>query len=113
MSKEQRRKFDEMNKKVLVGFCVILAVVAIISGLIGAAIKPAKYIVQSDEVKVVAEAYDSLWGLSAGYCPHGVDVRDWIDIVAEYNNLSTTTIQQGQVISIPVFEEANFNYPHR
>lgn len=47
-------------------------------------------------------AGDSLWMISADYCPDGVDRREWIEEVRALNDLSDSTIHPGQTLTVLV-----------
>ena len=95
----------------LLAICAILAVIIIIATVLipKATTKPV-YMMATDYETVVAEPYDSLWGLTASYCPDDIDIRDWIDIVMQFNHKTSANIDVGEYIKIPIFEEAKLLY---
>ena len=43
---------------------------------------------------------DSLWSISADYCPDGVDRREWIEEVRELNGMDNSIIYPGQKLTV-------------
>lgn len=48
----------------------------------------------------VAEG-ENMWDIVAPYTPKGYDVRDYILLVQEVNDLETTVVHPGQVLELP------------
>lgn len=46
------------------------------------------------------QAGDSLWAISAGYCPEGVDRREWVDEIRALNDLPDSMIHPGQTLIV-------------
>ena len=44
---------------------------------------------------------DTLWTLAGPYRPEGMDIRHYVDIVAEINGVEDGIIQPGQLIALP------------
>lgn len=54
------------------------------------------------EYVVVVEDGDTLWNIASDYKPHKYDIREFIDIIIECNNLNQDgNIYPGEVIKIP------------
>ena len=51
-----------------------------------------------------ADRGDTLWAMSGKYLPSHMDIRKYIDIVKEYNKFEQCDIQEGQMISFPIYE---------
>lgn len=45
---------------------------------------------------------DTLWDLVTPHVPEGQDVRDYLLLVEEINDLESSSVRPGQVISLPV-----------
>lgn len=52
------------------------------------------------EESYIVEEGDSLWTISHDYCPEKVDRRDWIDEVQALNDLPSSKIYPGQVLTV-------------
>ena len=59
----------------------------------------AEDVLHFDEVQV--NPGDTLWTLAGPYRPAGMDIRDYVDIVAEINGVEDGIIQPGQRITMP------------
>ncbi len=68
---------------------------------------PNRTVVAGEPIKVITvqvEAGDSLWKLAATYdCNNKMDIRKYIYLIKEYNNLDSFTIQPGQIIELPIY----------
>ncbi len=51
--------------------------------------------------EVVVSSGDTLWTLARPYRPRGMDIREYVDIVAEINGVQDGIIHPGQVIYLP------------
>ena len=43
---------------------------------------------------------DTLWSICAQYCPRGVDIWEYIYLVREENNMTSSRIYEGEIINI-------------
>lgn len=55
----------------------------------------------SEGIYVSVERGDSLWKIAGEYKPDGKDTRDFMRTIAKTNNLSGTTVYEGQMLYIP------------
>lgn len=66
--------------------------------------KAQTYPIISKSVVEYADRGDTLWVMSGKYLPSHMDIRKYIDIVKEYNRFEQYDIQEGQMISFPIYE---------
>ena len=57
--------------------------------------------VASTETYIVSDK-DTLWKIADQYIDESVDIREYLDLIYEYNNNLTTDIKEGQAITIPI-----------
>lgn len=108
--RRMRRSFQKAYKR-LMRLSIIAIIVAIVLTYVITVNTTSKHVlVQTDSVIVVAQEYDSLWGLTHEYCPESMDMRDYITCVIKANNMTGSGIYVGQPIWIPIFEEVEVNY---
>ena len=93
-----------MNSRKNNMICVIIFILLIISMIIGFVITlQPKYpeVEQWQTYKV--RSGDTLWDI----VPHkdGYDIRDLIQVVHEYNELTSSGLEEGDVIELPVWKE--------
>lgn len=43
---------------------------------------------------------ETLWSIAKQYCPDDMDIRDYIKLIVRENELTTTTLQPGQILTI-------------
>lgn len=43
---------------------------------------------------------DCLWSIAEQYCPRNMDKREYLYMIAKHNELSSSTIQPGQILTI-------------
>lgn len=61
-----------------------------------------------EQVKIITVTVnkgDSLWKLAERYDNNQMDLRKYIDIIQECNNLNNVTLQPGQQLKIPVYHD--------
>lgn len=105
MEKIVYRKYKMKSKKRLILSLTITLV--ILSTIFISYIFPTKAQTYPSIVKSVveyAERGDTLWVMSGKYLPSHMDIRKYIDIVKEYNKFEQCDIQDGQMISFPIYE---------
>lgn len=51
-----------------------------------------------------ADKGDTLWVMSGKYLPAHMDIRKYIEIVKDYNKLDKCDIQEGQMVTFPIYE---------
>ena len=113
MSREERRMVHRyeraFNKMVTMGI-IAMFVVAALTALVTSAVMSRPILVQTDEISVVAEPYDSLWSLveNNDACPENMDIRKYIQIVRDYNSKDTADIDVGEIIYLPIFTENRY-----
>jgi LysM repeat protein len=56
-------------------------------------------------VTVIAEKGDSLWKIAEKYDNNHMDLRQYIDIIQDYNKLDDTLLQPGQHLLVPIYTE--------
>ncbi|HLQ79627.1 MAG TPA: peptidoglycan-binding protein LysM [Brachybacterium sp.] len=57
-------------------------------------------------VTVTVEAGDTLWGYAEQYAPEGVSAQEFVTEVRQHNQLPTGRVTAGDVIELPVVEQA-------
>lgn len=113
MSREEKRmvrRYERaFNKMVTMGI-LAMAVIAALTALVTSAVMSRPILVQTDEISVVAEPYDSLWSLveNNDACPENMDIRKYIQIVRDYNSKDTADIDVGETIYLPIFTENRY-----
>lgn len=97
--KERKR-----NNNLLI-FCIIILIGLLLSGFI---FKPKAIEAQEplEVVTVIVKNGDSLWKIADRYDNNKMDLRKYIYIIQQYNNLDNTVLQPGQRIKVPIFHTA-------
>lgn len=90
-------KFLESNAATIV-LLIVLVVVSVL--LLNYAFQSTMDAVEWQEETYKVKAGDSLWAISGGYCPDGVDRREWIDEIQALNDLPDSTIHTGQKLIV-------------
>ena len=113
MSREERRmarRYERAFNKMMTMGILAMIVVAIVTALITSTVMSRPILVQTDEIMVTAEPYDSLWGLveNNDACPKNMDIRKYIQIVRDYNDKETADIDVGETIYLPIFTENRY-----
>ena len=57
-------------------------------------------------VTVTVEAGDTLWGYAEQYAPEGMSAQEFVTEVRQHNQLPTGRVTAGDVIELPVVEQA-------
>jgi LysM repeat protein len=91
------KKFRLINKKRFYSF-VIIVIIAVSSLVFATNIKGESADVQYH--KITVEKGDTLWGIAKRYNTDG-DIRSYINIIKKVNNISGSTIYEGDVILLP------------
>lgn len=113
MSREEKRmarRYERaFNRMITMGILAMIIVVAV-TALITSAVMSRPILVQTDEISVVAEPYDSLWSLVSenDACPENMDIRKYIQIVRDYNDKESADIDVGETIYLPIFTENKY-----
>lgn len=94
-----------MSGKLLEHSALLTAILAVL--LIVASILTLKYAFRStmegyewETSFYRVKAGDSLWSISADYCPDGVDRREWVEEVRELNGMDDSIIYPGQKLTV-------------
>lgn len=53
---------------------------------------------------VTVHSGDTLWGISEGYCPEYMDIREYISDLMRRNGIGAE-IYPGQIIEVPIYNE--------
>lgn len=91
------RKYVLKNKKRFYIFILLMSVMiscTLIAGTVNGADTNPEYTL------VTVEKGDTLWDLAKDYCKGG-DIRRFIDSIEKINNLTDSTIFEGEVIKMP------------
>lgn len=91
------RKFKLKNKKRFYSF-IIIVIIAVSSLVFATNIKGESAGVQYQRITV--EKGDTLWGIAKRYNADG-DIRSYINKIEKVNNISDSTIYEGEVILLP------------
>lgn len=62
--------------------------------------------VASTETYIVSDK-DTIWEIADQYIDETVDIREYLDLIYEYNNNLTTDIKEGQAITIPILKNGS------
>ena len=83
---------------------VLLVIAILICSLLllSFATRPTMDAIEWNQESYTVKAGDSLWSISADYCPDGVDRREWVEEVRELNCMDDSTIYPGQKITVLV-----------
>lgn len=81
----------------------ILVLVSII--LLNQAFQPTMDDIEWQEETYQVQVGDSLWAISADYCPDSVDRREWIEEVQTLNGLPDSMIHPGQELIVLAVKE--------
>lgn len=98
------RKYDRAYKRVLSMFCVAIVVAITLTAIITSSIMSRPYLVQVDEETYFVEEGDTLWGYADDHCPEYMDIRKYIQIIADYNDKDSANLEVGEIIYIPIFD---------
>ena len=81
---------------------VILLVALVVASVLvlNYALQPTMDGIEWREETYRVQSGDSLWTISADYCPDGVDRREWVDEIRALNGLSDSIIYPGQTLTI-------------
>ncbi|WP_338541111.1 cell division suppressor protein YneA [Paenibacillus tundrae] len=55
--------------------------------------------------KVIVSQGDTLWNLSVEYKPQQMDTRVFVEVLKKINKLSSNSIQAGQVLILPQYDD--------
>ncbi len=88
------------NNTITVLLLIGLAVLAVL--LLNWTFQPTMDGIEWRETSYRVQAGDSLWSISADYCPNGVDRREWIDEIRALNGLDDSIIHPGQRLTVLV-----------
>ena len=91
-----------MNVKNTLTAITMVAIVVLLVTLLITAIVP-HYQFQEKVYVVISE--DCLWDIASKFCPKGMDKWEYINKVYEANDLTTYTLQPGQVLTVFEVEE--------
>lgn len=78
---------------VLLVLCILILVWAVQPTMDGIEWREETYRVQTG---------DTLWSISSGYCPDGVDRREWIEEIRALNGMDGSIIYPGQRLTVLV-----------
>ena len=77
---------------------LILVVVSVL--LLNHVFQPTMDDIEWQEETYRVQAGDSLWAISADYCPDSVDRREWIEEVQTLNGMTDSKIHPGQKLTV-------------
>lgn len=86
-----------MNVKNILTGITMVAIVILMVTLLVTAIMPRYHF--HEKVYVVISG-DCIWDIASRYCPKSMDRWEYIEKVCEANNLTTYTLQPGQVLTV-------------
>ena len=89
-------------KKIIIGVLVVIILVTIIK--IEMANKPTEYTTR----EYVITSKETLWSIAESYAPEGMDIREYIYIIQQDNDIEST-VYANQVITIRIYEERGNN----
>jgi Tfp pilus assembly protein FimV len=83
---------------------VILLIALVVASVLvlNHALQPTMDEIEWRETTYRVQTGDSLWAISADYCPDGVDRREWIDEIRALNDLPDSNIHAGQTLTVLV-----------
>lgn len=81
---------------------VILLIALVVASVLvlNYALQPTMDGIEWAETTYRVQSGDSLWTISANYCPEGVDRREWVDEIRTLNGLSDSIIYPGQTLIV-------------
>lgn len=56
-------------------------------------------------LKVSVSTGDTLWSISKQYKPESMDIREFIELIKRVNGKSSSAIQIGEVLQIPILQD--------
>jgi uncharacterized protein YpuA (DUF1002 family) len=93
------KRYKIVNKKKFTRFICILALLII-------GITYTTHTLQTDwtdeytTTKVYVQSGDTLWSIAEQYVPDGIDIRDYMYEIRELNNMTTSDVYAGDVITV-------------
>lgn len=86
---------------------VILLIALIVASVLvlNYALQPTMDGIEWQERTYRVQSGDSLWKISANYCPDGVDRREWVDEIRALNGMTDSIIHPGQTLTVLVAVE--------
>ncbi|HHY06258.1 MAG TPA: LysM peptidoglycan-binding domain-containing protein [Clostridia bacterium] len=99
---QKRVKRKKLRKKKRITFCIGLF---LFFALVLPFIKPTalEAHTSNEYIAVIVEDGDSLWKISQRFIDNQMDIRHYINIIQQYNDLKTANIYPGQIIKIPLY----------
>lgn len=112
-AKISKRHRETARRKAAMRFRICITIAVILTAIIASMVtytflyhSATKMVVADTEIVFVEEG-DTLWGIVKNYNPEGMDIRKYIDIVCEYNNMENVNLMPGDMIEIPIMERYN------
>ena len=90
-------RFLESNTATVV---LLIALVVASVLILNWALQPTMDGIEWKETTYRVQVGDSLWAISADYCPDGVDRREWIEEIQALNDLPDSMIYPGQTLTV-------------
>lgn len=105
----KKYRINEKKFNKFIGKVTWIAAIIIIIGLIISSLNSDLFNERDiiGEMRVTIEDGDTLWSLSRSLnvCPDDMDIRLYIDIVKDYNDLEDSNIDKGDMIIFPILAE--------
>ncbi len=100
----RKRKLN--NHRVFLTIAMLLLTLIIIGHSLKPSSLKAYEPITYEPVKIVTvnvNKGDSLWKIAGIYSNNKMDLKVYINIIQQYNNLSNTIIQPGQELEVPIY----------
>lgn len=108
MERKIRSEYSKLFNKVVTILVACLITAIALTVVVTKTATEQLMLVQTSEEVVFVQENDTLWNLSKGSCPEGMDLRKYIDIVVKYNDKDSAGLDVGEVIKLPIFKLAKY-----
>jgi hypothetical protein len=97
-NRKQRKMLRKRRRNTFLFILLLLCLVALqMKPTVLEAHTPTQYIA------VIVEDGDSLWGIAQRFTNNQLDIRQYINLIQEHNQMDTANIYPGEVLKIPLY----------
>ena len=99
------------RKRLIIGYLRILLLITSI--IVSSAITYSICYYKADGYRIIevinvhVQEHDSLWSIASKYNSCNLSIREYIELIEEFNHLENSTIYIGKEIQVPIIEQYN------